>query len=201
MRILEIVEAPDKTAVFAFGRMNPITIGHQKIIDTIKQQNGDPFLFLTHTQNNQKDPLNFAQKKMYATNFFQGVTVGDDNVRTIIDAMKKLEAMGYNKIIYVAGSDRVESFNDLLNKYNGADYNFDSIDIVSAGERDPEVDGARGMSASKMRDFAARGDLQTFINNVPGEKKLATKMYMDVRKAMGYEACLLYTSPSPRDVP
>lgn len=188
MRILEIVEAPDKTAVFAFGRMNPITIGHQKIIDTIKQQNGDPFLFLTHTQNNQKDPLNFAQKKMYATNFFQGVTVGDDNVRTIIDAMKKLESMGYNKIIYVAGSDRVESFNDLLNKYNGADYNFDSIDIVSAGERDPEVDGARGMSASKMRDFAARGDLQTFINNVPGEKKLATKMYMDVRKAMGYEA-------------
>jgi len=187
MRILEIVEAPDKTAVFAFGRMNPITIGHQKIIDTIKQQNGDPFLFLTHTQNNQKDPLNFAQKKMYATNFFQGVTVGDDNVRTIIDAMKKLESMGYNKIIYVAGSDRIQSFNDLLNKYNGTDYNFDSIDIVSAGERDPEVDGARGMSASKMRDFAARGDLQTFINNVPGEKKLATKMYMDVRKAMGYE--------------
>ena len=85
-------------------------------------------------------------------------------MRTIIDAMKKLESMGYNKIIYVAGSDRVESFNDLLNKYNGADYNFDSIDIVSAGERDPEVDGARGMSASKMRDFAARGDLQTFIN-------------------------------------
>ena len=187
MRILEIVEAPDKTAVFAFGRMNPITIGHQKIIDTIKQQNGDPFLFLTHTQNSQKDPLNFAQKKMYATNFFQGVTVGDDNVRTIIDAMKKLESMGYNKIIYVAGSDRIQSFNDLLNKYNGTDYNFDSIDIVSAGERDPEVDGARGMSASKMRDFAARGDLQTFINNVPGEKKLATKMYMDVRKAMGYE--------------
>ena len=98
MRILEIVEAPDKTAVFAFGRMNPITIGHQKIIDTIKQQNGDPFLFLTHTQNNQKDPLNFAQKKMYATNFFQGVTVGDDNVRTIIDAMKKLESMGLSLI-------------------------------------------------------------------------------------------------------
>ena len=199
MRILEIVEAPDKTAVFAFGRMNPITIGHQKIIDTIKQQNGDPFLFLTHTQNNQKDPLNFVQKKMYATNFFQGVTVGDDNVRTIIDAMKKLESMGYNKIIYVAGSDRVESFNDLLNKYNGADYNFDSIDIVSAGERDPEVDGARGMSASKMRDFAARGDLQTFINNVPGEKKLATKMYMDVRKAMGYEA--VQKKPQPMGQP
>ena len=199
MRILEIVEAPDKTAVFAFGRMNPITIGHQKIVDTIKQQNGDPFLFLTHTQNSQKDPLNFAQKKMYATNFFQGVTVGDDNVRTIIDAMKKLESMGYNKIIYVAGSDRVESFNDLLNKYNGTDYNFDSIDIVSAGERDPEVDGARGMSASKMRDFAARGDLQTFINNVPGEKKLATKMYMDVRKAMGYETA--QKKPQPMGQP
>ena len=199
MRILEIVEATDKTAVFAFGRMNPITIGHQKIADTIKQQNGDPFLFLTHTQNAKKDPLTFGQKKMYATNFFPGVTVGDDNVRTIIDAMKKLEAMNYNRVIYVAGSDRVDSFNELLNKYNGADYNFDSIDIVSAGERDPEVDGARGMSASKMRDFAARGDLQTFINNVPGEKKLATKMYMDVRKAMGYEA--VQKKPQPMGQP
>ena len=67
---------------------------------------------------------------MYAMNFFQGVTVGDDNVRTIIDALKKLESMGYNRIIYVAGSDRVESFNELLNKHNGIDYNFDSINIL-----------------------------------------------------------------------
>ena len=125
---------------------------------------------------------------MYATNFFPGVTVGDDNVRTIIDAMKKLEAMNYNRVIYVAGSDRVESFDDLLNKYNGTEYNFDSIDIVSAGERDPEQDGAQGISASKMRDFAARGDLNNFVSNVPGgDRKLATKMYMDTRKAMGYE--------------
>jgi len=185
MRAWELLEAPDKTAVFAFGRMNPITIGHKKIIDTITQANGDPFLFLTHTQNAKKDPLTFAQKKMYAMNFFPGVNVGDDNVRTIIDAMKKLESLKYNRIIYVAGSDRVESFNDLLNKYNGTEYNFDSIDIVSAGERDPEQEGAQGISASKMRDFAARGDMQSFLNNVPGDKKLATKMYMDTRKGMG----------------
>jgi hypothetical protein len=99
--------------------------------------------------------------------------------------MKKLESLKYNRIIYVAGSDRVESFNDLLNKYNGTEYNFDSIDIVSAGERDPEQEGAQGISASKMRDFAARGDMQSFLNNVPGDKKLATKMYMDTRKGMG----------------
>ena len=96
--------------------------------------------------------------------------------------------MNYNRIIYVAGSDRVQSFNDLLNKYNGSEYNFDSIDIVSAGERDPERDGAQGISASKMRDFAARGDMNNFVSNVPGgDRKLATRMYMDTRKAMGYE--------------
>lgn len=195
MRVWELLEATDKTAVLAFGRMNPITIGHQKIIDTIKQQPGDHFLFLTHTQNAKKDPLTFAQKKMYAMNFFKGVNVGDDNVRTIIDALKKLESMGYNRITYVAGSDRVESFNELLNKYNGTDYNFDSIDIVSAGERDPEQDGAQGISASKMRDFAARGDLQSFINNVPGDKKLATKMYMDVRKGLGMEGATNKAQP------
>ena len=200
MRILEIVEATDKTAVFAFGRMNPITIGHQKIADVIKQQNGDPFLFLTHTQNAKKDPLTFGQKKMYATNFFPGVTVGDDNVRTIIDAMKKIESMNYNRVIYVAGSDRVQSFNDLLNKYNGTEYNFDSIDIVSAGERDPEQEGAQGISASKMRDFAARGDMNNFVSNVPGgDRKLATKMYMDTRKAMGYETA--QQKPQPMGQP
>lgn len=188
MLIREILEAVDKTAVLAFGRMNPITIGHQKIVDTIRKQQGDPFLFLTHTQNNKKDPLSFAQKKMYAMNFFKGITVGDDMVKTIIEAMKKLESLGYNRIIYVAGSDRVDSFNDLLNKYNGSEYKFDSIDIVSAGERDPEQDGAQGISASKMRDFAARGDLNSFLNNVPGDKKLGTRMYQDVRKGLGLDA-------------
>lgn len=185
MRFWEFTEDKDKTAVFAFGRMNPVTIGHQKIVDTIKQQQGDHFLFLTHTQNNKKDPLSFPQKKMYAMNIFKGITIGDDNVRTIIDAMKKLESLGYNKIKYVAGSDRVNSFNDLLTKYNGTEYNFDQIEIINAGERDPEQEGAQGISASKMRDFAARNDLQNFINNVPGDKKLATRMYMDVRKGLG----------------
>lgn len=195
MRVWELLEATDKTAVLAFGRMNPITIGHKKIADTIKGQNGDHFLFLTHTQNAKTDPLSFAQKKMYAMNFFPGITVGDDNVRTIIDAMKKLESMGYNRIIYVAGSDRVQSFNELLNKYNNKEYNFDSIDIVSAGERDPEQEGAQGISASKMRDFASRGNLDNFVNNVPGEKKLATKMYMDVRKGLGIETMVKKPQP------
>ena len=72
----------------------------------------------------------------------------------------------------------------MLNKYNGADYNFDSIDIVSAGERDPEVDGARGMSASKMRDLAARGDKRTFINAVPIDPKTAEEMYNQVRTGL-----------------
>ena len=164
MFLREIFEAP-KVAAFAFGRMNPPTVGHAKLVDKIKSQEGEPFLFLTHTQKPKTDPLSFDEKVFFAQRSFTGVTIGDQKVRTIIDAMQFLESKGYSDIIYVAGSDRVAQFEKLLNTYNGKDYNFNSIKIVSAGQRDPDAEGAEGMSASKMKAAA----------------------------------CLLYTSPSPRD--
>ena len=83
--------------------------------------------------------------------------IRDKDVKTIIQAMQKLQQLGYKDIIYVAGSDRVSSFTKLLNDYNGKDYHFDSIEVVSAGERDPDAEGAEGMSASKMRYSAQQG--------------------------------------------
>ena len=121
MFLRELFEA-SKTAVFAFGRMNPPTIGHAKLVDVIKSQQGEPFLFLTHTQKPKTDPLSFAEKVFFAQKSFSGIAIGDNKVRTIIDAMKSLEAKGYTDIIYVAGSDRVDSFTKLLNDYNGKDY-------------------------------------------------------------------------------
>ena len=161
MFLRELFEA-SKTAVFAFGRMNPPTIGHARLVDVIKNQQGEPFLFLTHTQKPKTDPLSFAEKIFFAQKSFSGITIGDSKVRTIIDAMKTLEAKGYTDIIYVAGSDRVDSFTKLLNDYNGKDYNFDSINIVSAGQRDPDAEGAEGMSASKMKAAAAENNFETF---------------------------------------
>jgi hypothetical protein len=184
MQITEIVEAPSKTAVFAFGRMNPPTAGHKKIGEVIKAQPGDPFIFITHTQNAKTDPLSFSQKLTFAQKIFPMIKVGDKAVRTWVQAMQKLEQMGYTDIIYVAGSDRVNEFNQLLNKYNGKDYNFNSIKVVSAGERDPDAQGLEGMSASKMRDLAARGDKRTFVNAVPIDPKTAEEMYNQVRTGL-----------------
>ena len=184
MQITEILEAPSKTAVFAFGRMNPPTAGHKKIGEVIKAQPGDPFIFITHTQNAKTDPLSFSQKLTFAQKMFPMIKVGDKAVRTWVQAMQKLEQMGYTDIIYVAGSDRVNEFNELLNKYNGRDYNFNSIKVVSAGERDPDAQGLEGMSASKMRDLAARGDKRTFINAVPIDPKTAEEMYNQVRTGL-----------------
>ena len=184
MLITEILEAPNKTAVFAFGRMNPPTAGHKKIGEVIKAQPGDPFIFVTHTQNAKTDPLTFSQKLTFAQKMFPMIKGGDKAVRTWVQAMQKLEQMGYTDIIYVAGSDRVNQFNELLNKYNGKEYNFNSVKVVSAGERDPDAQGLEGMSASKMRDLAARGDKRTFINAVPIDPKTAEEMYNQVRTGL-----------------
>ena len=121
MHTNDIFEAPQKTAVVAFGRMNPPTIGHRKLVDAMLAQAGDPFLFLSHTQKPATDPLSFEEKAGFAKAFFPEVTVGDSQVRTFFDAIKYVNSLGYNRLIYVAGSDRVEQFTKLAIQYNGHD--------------------------------------------------------------------------------
>jgi len=185
MKLRELFEAP-ATAVMAFGRMNPPTIGHAKLVDAIKSQPGDPFIFLSQSQKPKTDPLAFEDKLRYAKFFFPNVTIGNPQVKTIIQALQKVESLGYQQLIYVAGSDRVQAFEELLNKYNGKDFTFKSIKVISAGERDPDADGAEGMSASKMRQAAADNDIESFKQGVP-EPKLADEMFAAVRQGMGVE--------------
>ena len=162
-----------KKIVFTFGRMNPPTIGHQKLVDkiisTAKKEKADAKVFLSHSQNNKKDPLNYAEKIRFARKAF-GKVIQQSNSKTIIQILKELEKGGYTDIVLVVGSDRVGEFSGLLNKYNGRDYNFDSIDVVSAGARDPDAVGVEGMSASKLRALAIQGDFDTFKTGLP--KKL-----------------------------
>jgi hypothetical protein len=188
--LTNINEVEGKTASFAFGRMNPPTIGHKKLADAVLAQAGDPYIFLSQSQKPQTDPLDFVTKLALARKFFPGVSVGDPSVKTIIQALTKLDSLGYDNVIYVAGSDRIQDFTELLNKYNGkADkqgniaYTFKDIQVVSAGERDPDAEGAEGMSASKMRAAAAKGDFEAFKSGTP-EPKLAQTMYDAVRKGM-----------------
>ena len=186
MRIHQITEAPRRTATIAFGRMNPPTIGHAKVVEVVKSQGGDPYIFLSQSQKPKTDPLSFEQKLGFAKSFFPGVSVGDPEVRTIFDALIKVYNMGYTDLVYVAGSDRVNQFTDLINKYNGQEdqYTFDSIQVVSAGERDPDAEGAEGMSASKMRAAAAAGEFEAFKSGTPNPD-MAQSMYDAVRNGMG----------------
>ena len=153
LRELFLREDDRSTAVFAFGRFNPPTIGHKKLLDKLEsmtqQVNGKAFLFLSHKQNNKTDPLNFKEKQAYIQQFYPNVAVGDPTANTIIKALQVIQAQGRTRIIMVAGSDRVAEFQKLLNQYNGKPdkqgndlYKFDYIDVVSAGERDPDQEGA-----------------------------------------------------------
>ena len=184
MFLRELFEAPKKVAVAAFGRMNPPTIGHEKLVDKVKSFEGDHYIFLSQTQKPKDNPLPFDVKLEFAKKFFPGVNVGHPSVRTPIQMLQMLEKLGYTDIIYVAGSDRVASFEKLFNDYNGKEYNFNSITVENAGERDPDADGAEGMSASKMRAAAAAGDFEAFAQGVP-TPALAQKMYDAVRTGMG----------------
>ena len=194
MRLRELFEAP-ATAVMAFGRMNPPTIGHAKLVDVVKSQGGDPYIFLSQTQKPKTDPLSFQDKLRYAKFFFPEVTIGNPEVKTVIQALQKINSLGYENLIYVAGSDRIQSFEELINKYNGKDYNFKSIKVISAGQRDADAEGAEGMSASKLKKLAAEGKLEDWTDETgkkqPGfrsgvpKPEVADEMFAAVRQGMG----------------
>ena len=179
LRELFLREDDRATAVFAFGRFNPPTIGHQKLLDKVvsmtKQVNGKGYLFLSQKQNNKTDPLTFKEKQDYLKIFYPELVIGDAGVKTIIQALQKIQAEGRTRIVMIAGSDRVMEFQKLLNQYNGKPdkagnelYKFDSIDVVSAGERDPDQEGAAGASASKARELANKGQEHEFSKIIMG---------------------------------
>ena len=166
--------------VFTFGRMNPPTIGHQKLVDKVeavaKKEKAPAKVYLSHTQNNKKDPLSYAEKIRFARKAF-GKSVTQSKSKTIFQIMDELDKE-YDEVVMVVGSDRVTEFNGLLQKYNGKNYNFDSIKVISAGARDPDAVGVEGMSASKLRAIAVEGDFDTFKTGLP--KKLNDRDAKDI---------------------
>ena len=183
----KLQEATGKTVVFGWGRMNPITIGHEKLANKIKdvarKNRATPMMYLTHSQYAKKNPLSYDDKVMLAKRAF-GAMVQKSNSKTIIDAMKSINGK-FDNVILVVGSDRVPEFTTLLNKYNGKDYTFANISVVSAGERDPDAEGVEGMSASKMRALASQGDYDTFKKGLPrGLQTYSQEVYDLVRGGM-----------------
>ena len=190
-----IQEVASSTIVIGFGRLNPITNGHELLLDKIRKTaaaNKAPHtMYITKTQDKKKNPLPIDRKLFWAKKAFPEVNfIGcDDKIRTVIEAAKEQDGK-YKNLILVAGSDRVPAYESLLNKYNGTEYNFDSIKVVSAGERDPDADDASGMSASKMRAAATSNDFVLFKKGVPDSIKEpdARKLMQELRTHMGIKS-------------
>jgi hypothetical protein len=192
-------EAAEKHHVLAFGRMNPITSGHEAVVNKVhevaKKQKAEHSVVVSHSQDAKKNPLTGEQKVKHAKHAFPGtnVSAASKDKPTILHHAAELHKKGVQHLHVVAGSDRHEAMHELLHKYNGKDsahghYNFKSITVHSSGARDPDAEGTKGMSASKMREHAASGNQKAFHAGAPSKMSDAHKaeMYKDVRKGMGH---------------
>lgn len=180
-------ESKNSTTVVSFGRFNPITTGHEKLANKVIAEaiskKAMPMIFLSHTQDKKKNPLSYEDKIKYARKAF-GSAVVKSKAKSIIEVAKELTGK-FDNLVVVAGQDRAKEFETLLNKYNGKEYQFDSIEVVSAGQRDPDSEGVQGISASKMRKFAEEGNFEDFKKGLP--RKLASQakeIYDNVRSGL-----------------
>jgi hypothetical protein len=193
----DIREARGDTCVFTFGRFNPPTTGHEKLLEAVatqaKKNPGAPYyVFASHSENAKKDPLPYSKKVAYMKKMFpkHSRNIVVDKARNVFEIAVSLHNKGHKSIVMVVGSDRVAEFDSLLNKYNGVEarhgyYGFDNIEVVSAGERDPDAEGVTGMSASKMRAAASANDFDQFQLGLPKGFADGKKLFADVRKHMG----------------
>jgi nicotinamide mononucleotide adenylyltransferase len=199
----EYLTEETKEVVFTFGRFNPPTNGHEKLISKVASlAKGNNYrIYASKSQDPKKNPLDFNTKIKYMRKMFpkHGRNImSDKDVRNALDILVKLYDQGFTKVTMVVGSDRVNEFSALTNKYNGVSsrhgmYNFqDGVNVVSAGERDPDSDDVSGMSASKMRDAAASNDYASFAKGLPSSFKDGKGLFDNLRKAMGIKEAAEY---------
>ena len=187
----------ERTLYFVWGRMNPPTAGHEKLLDFLKAKAGNnPFrIYLTQSEDNKKNPIPYVQKVKFARKGFPQYArqiMMDKKLKNLFDAVTSFYNEGFKRIVIVAGSDRIREYEILLNKYNGKKgkhgfYNFERINVLSAGDRDPESTGVEGVSGTKLRGYAESGDFTKFAQYMP--KKLsnadAKAVYNAVRQGLG----------------
>lgn len=182
-----------KPVVFAFGRMNPPTSGHAKLVDKVhslaQKHDAHHEVVLSHSHDAEKNPLSGSDKLKHAKRFFPqtNISLSSKEHPNFISHAKRLSQAGHKHLIMVAGSDRVKEYRDTLHKYNGKEFHFKKIDVVSAGHRDPDAHGTEGMSASKMRDHAKKGNFKEFRKGIPDHvaDHHAQELFHDVRRGMG----------------
>jgi hypothetical protein len=193
LRQLFEAEVGGKHLAFCFGRMNPPTIGHKQLLDTVAGIGGDYKIFVSQTQDKKKNPLDYQTKIKFMKMMFPQHAkniVDDSSLNTIGKIASHVYNLGYRDVTFVAGSDRLEDMKNLLTTYNGVEgkahgyYKFDTLDFKSSGEREDGAEGVAGVSASNARSAAATGDLEAF-KEATGAGQYAEPLYQAVRKGMG----------------
>ena len=179
-----------KTCYFTFGRFNPPTIGHEKLIKAVEKNaaSDDYLIYPSQTFKKPKNPLPYDYKVEIMKKMFPWAKIETAACcNTIIKVAQDMMMKDYSDIVMVVGSDRVADFDKLLNKQNTIDYTFNTIKVVSAGERDPDADGASGMSASKMREAAKNEKTTDFLEGIPDTLSVKEKLDLmaKVREGMG----------------
>ena len=196
------VEIPDTDpsqydgVVVVFGRFNPPTTGHQKLLQRAKSEasrkNFALKVYPSRTQDKKKNPLEPGTKIEYMKKMFDDVAediIDDPEAKTIFDVMVVANELGFSRLTIMVGQDRLSEFQSLAHKYNGDLYEFEEIEVVSAGTRDADAEGLEGMSASKMRKAAADGDFKAFVKGIPNLGNMEKKeLFNNIRKSMGSEA-------------
>ena len=174
-----------------FGRFNPPTVGHQKLLDAAKKAAGKGSLriYPSRSHDPKKNPYDpdekiDVMKQMYPDH--AGNIVNDPNSKTIFDVLKQAYEDGFSSVKIVVGGDRVKEFTKLSGDYNGKLYDFSDVETVSAGDRDPDAEGVEGMSASKMRKAAMEDDFETYRTGIPDviDDKTAKMMMTNLKKRM-----------------
>ena len=180
-------EAKEKTAVYSFGRMNPPTTGHTKLIKKVmmvaKTEKGIPMIYPSKTEDNKSNPLTYKTKIAVLKDVFGNITNTDASIKTPFDVLEYLNKKKFSKVVFVVGSDRVVEFKKNMSKFVKSDLdNIKKFSVVSAGDRDPDAEGVKGISGSKMREYVKKDKFKKFAAGLMTKNsKLAKKVFKELQ--------------------
>ena len=190
-----MADEQEKHIVFSYGRMNPPTAGHSKVVDKVKSHadkiGANHSVIVSHSQNNKTDPLHHEHKKEYLRHIHPDVNFEHSTKEHphFLAQLKKFNQEGHSHATMVVGSDRVKDFKSLAHKYNGKEYNYKKINILSAGHRDPDAEGVAGISGTKMRNHASGNDFKSFKAGLHANHsdEHARKLFKATRQGMNLQ--------------
>ena len=185
-----INEAKEQTAVFAFGRMNPPTTGHAKLIKKVmsvaKSESGIPMVFPSKTEDKKKNPLTYKTKIKVLRDVFGSIINTSTDIKTPFDVLEYLNDKKFSKVVFVVGSDRVVEFKKNMSKYVKSDLtNIKDFSVASAGDRDPDAEGVKGISGSKMREYVKKDKFKKFAGGLMTKNaRLSKQVFKELQKRM-----------------